>query len=80
MAVTAIDPLPATVQGAVPMQPPPLQPLNMEPEAGIAVSVTDAPARYVAAQAVPQRIPAGVLATVPAPVPAFVTVTCSYPS
>jgi hypothetical protein len=75
LAVTVTDVLPAKVQGAVPAQPPPLQPVKIEPAAGVAARVTEVPAGYVAEQAVPQLIPAGELATVPAPLPALLTVT-----
>jgi hypothetical protein len=61
----------------VPEQPAPLQPLNVEPAAGVAVSVTIVPSLKDAEQVAPQLIPAGALVTEPDPVPAFVTVsTC----
>jgi len=59
----------------VPEQPPPLQPVNVEPEAAVAVSVTAVPCVNAAAQVEPQLIPTGELVTVPLPVPAFVTVS-----
>src|SRR5206468_2872653 len=40
VAVTAVAAVRVTVQGPVPVQPPPLQPVNAEPRAGVAVSVT----------------------------------------
>ena len=40
VAVTAVSASMTTWQGAVPEQPPPLQPENAEPNAGVAVSVT----------------------------------------
>lgn len=43
LAVTVIEVLPVTVQGAVPAQPPPLQPVK-EPAVGVAVRVTVVPA------------------------------------
>ena len=47
---------------------------NVEPLAGAAVKVTDAPAVYAWEQSEPQLMPAGELVTVPAPVPALATV------
>lgn len=41
---------------------------------GVAVSVTTVPDLYGAVQVDPQEIPAGLLVTVPLPVPFFVTV------
>jgi len=41
MTVAAADRV--TVQEPVPEQPPPLQPVKVEPEAGVAVSVTAVP-------------------------------------
>lgn len=62
-----------TVQAPVPVHAP-LQPANVEPELAAGVSVTDEPLEKFAAQVEPQLIPAGDDVTVPAPVPAFVTV------
>jgi hypothetical protein len=75
LAVTVTDVLVAKVQGAVPVQPPPLHPVKVEPAEGVAARVTEVPAMYVLEQVLPQLIPAGELATVPAPLPALVTVT-----
>ena len=47
----------------------PLQPLNMEPKAGVAVRVTTVPLSYVAEQVGPQFIPGGLDVTVPLPMP-----------
>src|SRR5947199_8595665 len=58
----------------MPEQPPPLQPPKVEPAAGAAVSVTAVPLAKLAAQVAPQVMPAGLLVTVPAPVPALETV------
>lgn len=44
VAVTVVAAFTVTVHGAVPVHPPPLQPVKVEPVAGVAVSVTDAPA------------------------------------
>src|SRR5207245_2717860 len=74
VAVTAVGPEIVTVQAAVPEQPPPLQPLKIDPESGVAVSVTAVPLVMFVVQFVPHAMPAGVLVTVPLPVPALVTV------
>ncbi len=58
----------------VPEQPPPDQPVKVEPAVGFAVSVTAVPCANWALQVAPQLIPAGELVTVPAPVPALLTV------
>ncbi|HTX52057.1 MAG TPA: hypothetical protein VMD08_01505 [Candidatus Baltobacteraceae bacterium] len=63
-----------TVQGAVPEHPPPLQPAKVDPPLGVAVKVTLVPLAKLALQVAPQLIPAGLLVTVPVPVPASVTV------
>jgi len=47
----------------------PLQPANVEPEAGIAVRDTKVPEEYVSEQSVPQLIPKGLLVMVPLPLP-----------
>lgn len=52
----------------------PDQPAKVDPLLAVAVSVTDVPAVNVPLHVWPQLIPAGVLLTVPEPVPAFVTV------
>src|SRR6266550_3954752 len=63
------------VQAPVPEHPPPLQPVKVEPAAGVAVSVTTVPLAKLAEQVAPQVIPAGELVTVPLPVPALLTVS-----
>jgi hypothetical protein len=63
-----------TVHTVVPEQSP-LQPVKIEPVAGTALSVTSVPESKFALQAVPQLIPAGVLVTVPVPLPARATVS-----
>ena len=62
-----------TLHAPVPLQTP-LQPANVEPESGVAVKFTTAPLSKFAEHVGPQEIPAGELATVPVPVPPFVTV------
>jgi hypothetical protein len=56
-----------TVQMLVPLQPPPDHPVNVNPAAGVAVSVTEVPALNNALHTEPQLIPAGLLMTVPLP-------------
>src|SRR5947209_2243023 len=73
VAVTVVSAVRVTVQLAVPVQPPPCQPVKTEPGAGVGVSVTRLPLVYLQ-QLVPQVLPAGLLATVPLPVPAETTV------
>src|SRR5439155_14989 len=75
VAVTVVAALRVTVQAPGPEQPPPLQPLKVEPAAGAAVSVTAVPLVKLAAQVAPQVMPAGLLVTVPAPAPALETVS-----
>jgi hypothetical protein len=51
----------------------PDQPVNVEPEAAVAVKPTAVPLLRVVEQELPQLIPAGLLVTVPVPVPARFT-------
>jgi len=75
VAVTAAAALlMVTVHVPVPLQPLPLHPVNVDPEAAVAVRTTGPSAKF-ALHVAPQLIPAGALVTVPAPVPAKVTVT-----
>ena len=53
----------------------PVQPWNVEPVAGVAVSVTTVCAGKAAEQVPPQLIPLGELVTVPCPDPPFETVS-----
>src|SRR5438309_3904822 len=73
-SATLVRSLRVTAQVPVPVQPPPLQPLKIEPVAGAAVNVTAVPLAYGAEQVAPQVIPAGALVAVPLPVPAVLTV------
>jgi len=75
VAVTDCAAVIVTWHVPVPEQPPPLQPVNVEPAATVAVSVTTVPCVNEAAQVEPQLIPAGELVTVPEPEPAFATVS-----
>src|SRR3954468_20399866 len=61
-------------QAPVPEQAPG-QPANVEPAAGVAVSVTTVPAGKLAPQVVPQLRPAGEDVTPPRPVPPRVSVS-----
>jgi len=61
-----------TAHVPVPVQPPPLQPLKVEPVAGVAVNVTAVPLAKAAEQVVPHEMPVGALVTVPVPGPALV--------
>jgi hypothetical protein len=61
-----------TVQVPTPVHAPP-QPAKRDPESAVAVSVTEVPEAYVAAQESPQLMPAGSEATKPLPVPDLLT-------
>ena len=52
----------------------PDQPSKVDPDTGVAVSVTTVPELYASVQSEPQFIPAGVLTTEPIPEPPFCTV------
>jgi hypothetical protein len=72
VAVTVWAEFIVTVQVVpVPEQPPPDQPVKVDPEAGDSVSVTEAPCVYWALQVGPQFMPPVLLVTVPVPVPAL---------
>src|SRR3989442_11806642 len=73
VAVTVVAALSVTVHVPVPEQPPPLQPLNVDPAAGAAVKVTAVPLEYAAAQVAPQEMPAGLPLPLPIPAPLFLT-------
>ena len=68
VAVTFFAASMVTEQLPVPVQAPP-QPAKTEPLPGVAVSVTAVPLASVAEHVVPQSTPAGLLVTVPVPVP-----------
>jgi len=63
-----------TLHDAAPVHAP-LQPVKVEFVPGAAVSVTEVPLLKGAEQVLPQLIPGGMLATVPLPVPARLTVS-----
>ena len=74
VAVTDVAELTVTVQvPLLPEHPPPLHPVNVDPAAGVAVSVTTVPVVKAVEQVGSQAIPVGALVTVPVPVPALVT-------
>ena len=74
VAVTAWGLVNVIVHTPVPVQAPP-HPVKVEPVPGVAVRVTVLPAAMVALQVLPQFTPAGDEVTVPAPVPALVTLS-----
>src|SRR5205809_6063380 len=74
VAVTVVARESGTTHVPVPEHPPPLQPVKVEPAAGVAVSVTAVPLAKLAVQGAPQVIPTGALVTVTLPVPAWGTV------
>src|SRR5438093_12796645 len=74
VAVTVVVAVRVTVQEPVPEQPPPLQPVKMEPAAGAAVRVTAVLFLHVALPISPQLMPTGALVTVPLPAPPLLTV------
>src|SRR5437773_1872766 len=63
------------MQVPVPEQPPPLQPVKVELESGVAVRVTTVPPVNGAAHVAPQAMPAGEPVMVPVPVPDLLTVS-----
>src|SRR5205823_10989505 len=75
VAVTVVAAVTVTVQGSVPLHPPPLQPVKTEVASGFAVNTTDVPLRKLAEQLAPQFIPDGVLVTAPEPLPARMIVS-----
>ena len=75
VAETVVVALSVTVQVPVPEQPPPFQPVKVEPAAGAAVKVTAVPLANAAEHVAPQAMPAGALVTVPVPVPLGLTVS-----
>ncbi|MBI3607017.1 MAG: hypothetical protein HY207_03515 [Nitrospirae bacterium] len=73
VAVTDLAASIVTLHDVIPVQAP-LQPEKTDPDAGVAVRVTLVPLVKPAAQVAPQVIPAGLLVTVPVPLPGLVTV------
>ena len=70
-------PFAISVHAPAPVQAP-LHPLNVEPGAGAALKLTEAPLLKFALHVVPQLIPGGLLVTVPEPAPARVTVIDAF--
>src|SRR5262245_44653019 len=75
VAVTEVAALMVRAQVPVPVQAPPLQPVKVEPAAGVAVSVTAVPLANVEEHVAPHVIPAGALVMVPLPAPVLLTVS-----
>jgi hypothetical protein len=61
--------------GLLPLQPPPVHPAKVEFVPAVAVSVTSVPLAKLVLQVGAQLIPEGLLATVPVPVPARISVS-----
>jgi hypothetical protein len=74
VAVTVSAALIVTEHVPVPVHPAPLHPANVDPVVAAAVSTTTCPLVKLAEHVAPQLIPAGLLVTVPVPVPASSTV------
>jgi hypothetical protein len=70
VAVTVVALVSVTVQVPLAEQPPPDQPTNTDPPAGVAVRTTGPPEGKLAEHVVPHAIPAGALVTLPLPRPA----------
>jgi hypothetical protein len=75
VAVTDVAAVGLTVHAAMPLHPPPDHPANTDPELGVAARLIEEPLAKLALHVEPQLIPAGVLVTVPVPLPALVTVS-----
>src|SRR5580693_5302112 len=75
VAATCSLALSVTVQVVpTPLQPPPDQPANDELAPAVAVRVTEVAGAKLALQVAPQLMPAGVLTTLPVPLPLRATV------
>ena len=68
-----------TTQLPVPVQPPPLQPVKVDPPSAVAVSVTVVLLKKFALQMAPQSMPVGAETTFPVPVPPLRIVTVNDP-
>ena len=79
VAVTFLAASIVSVQVGVLTVQSPVQPLNELPASAVAVNVTVLLAAKVAEHVAPQLIPAGLLVTVPDPVPALATATEVWP-
>src|SRR5436309_13938964 len=78
VAVTVVAAFSVTAQVPVPEHPPPLHPVNVEPAAGAAVSVTTVPLANEAVHPAPHEMPAGARVTAPGPAPALLTVSAQF--
>src|SRR5262245_57381093 len=67
VAVTEVAARSRTEQGPVPLQPPPLQPVNRAPLLGVAARVTSVSFAKVFEQSGLQLMPGGLLVTLPGP-------------
>src|SRR5437763_1319927 len=74
VAVTVVSALVVGAQVPAPVQPPPDQPANVDPEPGVAVNETAAPNLNACEQVPGHEIPLGVLTTEPEPEPTRDTV------
>src|SRR2546425_1227666 len=74
VAVTVVAAVTVPVRAPVPAQPAPLQPVKVDPPAGVAVKITTVPLSYAAEHIAPQSIPAGLEVTLPLPIPVGATV------
>src|SRR5262249_56735571 len=74
VAVPNCAPLVVTAEVPVPVQPP-LQPVKVEPAAGVAVRVTTVPVVKEVEHVAPHVMPAGALVMVPLPAPVLLTVS-----
>ena len=72
VALAVCAALMVTAHVLAPLQAP-LQPVKLEPAAGVAVSVTTVSSKKLAAHVAPQLMPAGLLVIAPLPVPARLT-------
>jgi hypothetical protein len=75
VAVTDLSEFIVKVQVLLVPEQSPDQPAKVEPESAVAVRVTVVPEAKYATHPVPQLIPAGLLVTVPDPVPVLETVS-----
>jgi hypothetical protein len=75
VAVTVVATVIDTVQGSVPVQPPPDQPVKADVPPAVALRTTSVPMSKEAWHVAPQLIPAGSEVTVPVPVPSLLTVS-----
>ena len=68
-----------TTQLPVPVHPPPLQPVKVDPPSAVAVSVTVVLLKKLKLQVAPQSTPVGAETTFPVPVPPLRIVTVKDP-